>query len=75
MTKTRDLSHSESQDCVSLTRLAWLSLVESIPVNWKREIEAIDQDIGPSLCGNALPIMTVRNVCDHKLNNPLVRKG
>ena len=39
-----------------------LSLLKSIPVNWKREIEATDEDISPAHYGNALPIMTVKNV-------------
>ena len=41
--------------------MAWLSLTKSLPVNWKREIEAIDKDIGPAHYGNVLPIMTVKN--------------
>ena len=42
--------------------MAWLSLIKSIPVTWKREIEAIDQEIGPAHYGNALLIMTFKNV-------------
>ena len=42
--------------------MAWLSLIKSIPVEWKREIEAIDQEIGPAHYGNVLSIMTVKNV-------------
>ena len=42
--------------------IAWSSLIKSIPVNWKREIEPVDEDIGPAYYGNALPIMTVKNV-------------
>ena len=42
--------------------IAWSSLIKSIPVNWKREIEGVNEDIGPACVGNALPIMTVKNV-------------
>ena len=42
--------------------MVWLSLLKSIPVNWKREIEATDKDISPAHYGNALPIMTVKNI-------------
>ena len=52
--------------------MVWLSLLKSIPVNWKREVEATDEDIGPAHYGNALPIMTVKNVC-RKLLQPLIK--
>ena len=53
--------------------MAWLSLIKSIPVNWKREIEDIDEDIGPAHYGNALPIMTVKNVY-HRMLQPLIKQ-
>ena len=28
--------------------MVWLSLLKSMPVNWKREIEATDENIGPA---------------------------
>ena len=53
--------------------MVWLSLLKSIPVNWKREIEATDEDIGPAHYGNALPIMTVKNVYRRMLQ-PLIKQ-
>ena len=51
--------------------MAWLTLVKSIPVNWKREIEATDQEIGPAHYGDAFPIMTVKNVRSRMLQSPI----
>ena len=58
-----------------MTKTSWygLSLLKSIPVNWKREIEATDEDIGPAHYGNALPTMTVKNVCRRMLR-PLIKQ-
>ena len=42
--------------------IAWSSLIKSIPANWKREMETVDEDIGPAYYGNALQIITVKNV-------------
>ena len=53
--------------------MVWLSLLKSIPVNWKREIEATDEDICPAHYGNALPIMTVKNVY-HRMLQPLIKQ-
>ena len=49
-----------------------LCLLKSIPVNWKRKIEATDEDIGPAHYGNALPIMTVKSVS--RMLQPLINK-
>ena len=54
--------------------MVWLSLLESIPFNWKREIEATDEDIGPAHYGNALPIMTVKRVYRRMLQ-PLTKQS
>ena len=53
--------------------MVWLSLLKSIPFNWKREIEATDKDIGPAHYGNALPIMTVKHVY-HRMLHPLIKQ-
>ena len=52
--------------------MVWLSPLKSIPVNWKREIEATDEDIGPAHYGNALPIMIVKNFYRRMLQ-PLIK--
>ena len=51
--------------------IAWLSLIKPIPVNWKRENEATDEDIGPAHYDNALPIMTVKNIYRSVLQPPI----
>ena len=53
--------------------MVWLSLLKSIPVSWKREIEATDKDIDPAHYGNAIPIMTVKNV-HHRMLQPLIKQ-
>ena len=53
--------------------MVWLSLLKSIPVNWKREIEATDEHIGPAHYGHALPIMTAKNVY-HRMLRPLIKQ-
>ena len=42
--------------------MAWMSLIKSMQVNWKRDFETTEKDTGPADYGNALPIMTVKNV-------------
>ena len=54
--------------------MVWLSLLKSIPFNWKREIEATDEDIGPAHYSYALPIMTVKHVYDRMLQ-PLIKRS
>ena len=53
--------------------MVWLSLLKYIPDNWKREIEATNEYIGPAHNGNALPIMTVKNVY-HRMLQPLIKQ-
>ena len=53
--------------------MVWKGFSKSIPVNWKREIGATDEDIGPAHYGNALPIMTVKNVY-RKMLQPLIKQ-
>ena len=50
-----------------------VSLIKSMPVNWKREIEATEEDTGPAHYGNALSIMTVKNVYRRMLQ-PLIKQ-
>ena len=50
-----------------------LSLLKSIPFNWKRKIEATDEDIGPAYYDNPLPIMTVKHVYLRMLQ-PLIKQ-
>ena len=59
--------------CNFLEKYSVFFLLKSIPVNWKREIEATDKDIGPAHYGNALPIMTVKNVYRRMLQ-PLIKR-
>ena len=58
--------------------IVWSSLIKSIPVSWKRKIEAIYEDIGPAYYGNALPTTTFQNVYSRMLQpltkRPLLRK-
>ena len=44
-----------------------------MPINWKREIEATEEDTGPAHYGNALPIMNVKNVYCRMLQ-PLIKQ-
>ena len=53
--------------------MAWTSLIKSMPVNWKREIQDTEEDTGPAHYGNALPIMTVKNVYRRMLQ-PLIKQ-
>ena len=53
--------------------MVWLSLLKSIPFNWKREIETTDEDIGPAHYGNPLPIITVKHVYRSMLQ-PLIKQ-
>ena len=53
--------------------MVWLSLLKFIPVNRKREIKATEEDICPAYYGNALPIMTVKNVY-HRMLQPLIKQ-
>ena len=50
-----------------------------MPVNWKREIEDTEEDTGSAHYGNALSIMTVKNVYRRMLQplikQPLLRKN
>ena len=53
--------------------MAWMSLIKSMPVNWKREIEDTEEDTGPDHYGNALPVMTVKNAYRRMLQ-PLIKQ-
>ena len=41
--------------------IAWSSLIKSIPVDWKREIETIDEDIGPKTVHDKYIMMQYTN--------------
>ena len=54
--------------------MAWMSLIKPMPVNWKRGIEDTEEDTGLAHYGNygnALPIMTVKNVYRRMLQPPI----
>ena len=53
--------------------MTWMNLIKSMPVNWKREIEATEENTGPAHYSNALPIMTVKNVYRRMLQ-PLIKQ-
>ena len=53
--------------------MAWMSRIKYMPVNWKREIEATEEDTAPAHYGNALPVMTVKNVY-HRMLQPLIKQ-
>ena len=53
--------------------MVWLSLLKCIRFNWKREIEATDEDIGSAHFGNTLSIMTIKHVY-HRMLQPLIKQ-